>query len=138
MPALDRCMGCHAQIWNDAPVLEQLRSAAFSGAPIRWRRVHSLPDHVFFDHSAHVGRGVACVICHGRVDRMAQVYAVAPLTMGWCLDCHRDPDPWLRPVERATELEDADEQRRDPRVVGREVRRALGVNPPTHCTGCHR
>jgi hypothetical protein len=136
VPPIDRCMGCHAQIWNDAPILERLRHAGFDGAKLQWVRVHALPAHVYFDHSAHVTRGVGCATCHGRVDRMAQVWAVAPLTMGWCIDCHRDPDPWLRPVEHVTDMEW--KPSRPAREVGREVRERLGIAPPTNCTGCHR
>lgn len=133
VPSIDRCMGCHQQIWSDAPILRLLRRAAFDGARLSWTRVHALPAHVFFDHSAHVRRGVGCATCHGRVDRMAQVWAVAPLTMGWCLDCHRDPDPWLRPLDRVTDQELAPDRAR-----GRAIRGALGIDPPTYCSGCHR
>ena len=74
-----------------------------TGKPVPWVRVHDLPDYVYFDHHAHVGRGVGCVSCHGRIDRMEQVYQVKTLSMGWCLECHRDPAPQLRPVEFVTE-----------------------------------
>src|SRR4051812_19524135 len=99
VPPTALCMNCHSQVWNDSPLLAPVRRSYFTGEPLRWLRVHSLPDHVYFDHSAHVTRGVGCVSCHGRVDRMAQVYQVAPLTMEWCLDCHRDPDARLRPLD---------------------------------------
>jgi hypothetical protein len=89
IPATAVCMGCHDQVWTDSPELAPVRASAFGGAPLRWTRVTTLPDYVFFDHAVHVRRGVACEDCHGRVDEMAQVYAVAPLTMRWCLDCHR-------------------------------------------------
>lgn len=97
IPDAARCMGCHAQIWNDSSLIAPVRESAETGKPIRWRRVHSLPDFVYFDHSVHVTRGIGCVSCHGRVDDMAAVYQVHPLTMSWCLDCHRDPPaPGLR------------------------------------------
>jgi hypothetical protein len=89
VPSTEKCMGCHAQIWNQSPMLEPVRRSYFSRMPIAWNRVHDLPDFVYFDHSAHVKHGVACVTCHGRVDKMARVVQVAPLTMQWCLDCHR-------------------------------------------------
>jgi hypothetical protein len=133
VPPIARCMGCHTQIWSDAPILRRLRGAAFGDATLAWTRVHALPAHVFFDHSAHVRRGVGCETCHGRLDRMAQPWAVAPLTMGWCLDCHRDPDPWLREPARATETGIAPDRDR-----GRAIHAALGIDPPTYCTGCHR
>jgi hypothetical protein len=132
-------MGCHGQIWNESPLLEPVRRSFFSGEPIPWRRVHVLAQFVFFNHRVHVGRGVGCVSCHGPVDTMPQVFPIAPLTMGWCLDCHRDPDRFLQPPETV-----ADPTWRPPegeearRALGREVRQRLGVNPPTNCTACHR
>lgn len=90
MPSTARCMGCHAQIRTTSPKLAPVRESWFRGEPIRWRRVTTMPDHVFFDHSVHTNHGIECVRCHGRVDEMARVFAPAPLTMEWCLDCHRD------------------------------------------------
>jgi len=92
IPATSTCMGCHAQIWTASPELEPVRRSAFEGTPIHWNRVHAMPDFVFFDHSAHVNNGVTCVTCHGHVERMPQVYQVEPLTMRWCLDCHRNEE----------------------------------------------
>lgn len=92
IPSTDVCMGCHAQVWNDSPLLEGVRRSYFSDRPIAWNRVHDLPDFVYFDHAVHVTRGVHCATCHGKVENMARVYQVAPLTMGWCLDCHRQAD----------------------------------------------
>lgn len=90
VPATSVCMGCHGQIWGRSEQLEPVRRSWFSKEPIRWNRVHRLPGFVYFDHSVHVkAGGVACARCHGDVTRMAQVEQVAPLTMGWCLDCHR-------------------------------------------------
>ena len=99
LPDTETCMHCHHELWTDAPVLEPVRESWRTGEPIAWRRVHDLPDHVFFDHSAHLNGGVGCESCHGRVDRMPLVARAAPLQMGWCLDCHRDPGPRLRPPE---------------------------------------
>ena len=82
-------MSCHAQLFADAPMLEPLRQSARTGIPIRWMRVHDLPDFVFFDHSIHVNKGVDCRQCHGRVERMPRMMRVASLEMQWCLDCHR-------------------------------------------------
>ena len=114
-----------------------MRASWFDDRPIRWQRVHQLPGFVYFDHSAHVSHGVGCVECHGRVDTMGRVYAVAPLTMQWCLDCHRDPDPHLRPECEITEHGVG--ARRPRREVGAEIHEALHVAPPVEtCTGCHR
>jgi hypothetical protein len=99
--------------------------------------VHQLPGFVYFDHSAHVSHGVGCVECHGRVDMMARVYAVAPLTMKWCLDCHRDPDRRLRPESEITNM--AWSPSGDRRAIGAAVHAELRVKPPVeNCSGCHR
>jgi hypothetical protein len=96
IPSTDVCMGCHSQIWSDAPALEPVRASAFRGVPITWKAVNSLPDFVFFRHDAHVTAGIDCAECHGDVDQMAKVYAASDLQMGWCLGCHRDPR-WADP-----------------------------------------
>lgn len=134
LPALSVCMGCHVQVYPDAPLLKPLRDAYFGGSPLVWQRVTWLPDFVFFDHSAHVTRGVACVSCHGRVDLMPQVYAVATMTMGFCLDCHRQPDPSLRPVERVGDMEWTHKAERE--SAGAQV--ASAARPGTDCSTCHR
>jgi hypothetical protein len=136
MPAASTCLGCHAQIWTNSPELAPLHAAYFNGAPLAWQRVTSLPDHVFFDHSSHVNKGVGCVTCHGRVDLMAQVYAVQPFTMKFCLSCHRDPEPSLRPLAHVTDMEWS--PRASARLVGHQVKEQLHVDPHTDCTTCHR
>jgi hypothetical protein len=99
VPSTDVCMGCHAQIWNESPLLEPVRQSYFSGVPIPWNRVHRVPDFTYFHHGIHVQNGVDCTACHGRVDTMERVYRVAPLTMGWCVDCHteRGDEPHRQP-----------------------------------------
>jgi hypothetical protein len=136
VPATSTCMNCHNQVWTDSPELAAVRRSYFEGTPIRWNRVHTLPDFVFFDHSIHVGKGVGCVTCHGRVDRMAQVLAVAPLTMRWCLDCHREPQKNLRPLDQITAMEWTPDRPQE--VVGRELAKELGVRSIEDCTACHR
>ncbi|MDB4935535.1 MAG: Molybdopterin oxidoreductase subunitprotein [Labilithrix sp.] len=136
VPATSTCMSCHNQVWTDSPELAAVRKSYFEGKPIHWRRVHRLPDFVFFDHSIHLAKGVGCVTCHGRVDRMAQVFAVAPLTMRWCLDCHRAPERHLRPLDQITAMEwtpDVPQER-----LGRELATQLGVRSIDDCTACHR
>ena len=135
VPPTELCMGCHSQVWNDSPLLAPVRKSFFTKTPIRWARVHALPDFVRFDHSAHVKKGVGCVTCHGRVDLMAAVYQVAPLTMEWCLDCHRSPDENLRPLDRITDMV---WQPAEPRALtGAALRRGLRAAPPTQCSTCH-
>jgi hypothetical protein len=136
VPPTSVCMGCHAQVWQESSRLAPVRHSWFTGEPLRWHRVHQLPEFVYFDHSAHVSHGVGCVECHGRVDLMGAVYPVAPLTMSWCLGCHNDPDPHLRPLSEITNMEWEPEGSR--RAAGAAVRAALHVAPPVSCTGCHR
>jgi hypothetical protein len=134
-PSTEVCASCHGQVWNQSPMLEPVRRSFFTGQPLEWRRVHDLPDHVYFNHSIHVNKGVGCVTCHGRVDQMAEVMRVVPLTMGWCLDCHRDPEPNLRPRQYVTDLSWKPE---DPLATGRAIAREYGVHTRTSCTTCHR
>jgi hypothetical protein len=137
VPPTAVCMNCHSQVWQQSARLEPVRASWFDDVPLRWRRVHQLPAFVYFDHSAHVTHGVGCVECHGRVDEMGRVYAVAPLTMHWCLDCHRNPDAHLRPQSEITNM---DWRPAAPRSeVGAAIRAELHVAPPVEsCTGCHR
>lgn len=136
IPATETCMNCHATVRKDSPLLQQVRESYSSGQPIPWVRVHKLPDYVYFNHSAHVNAGVSCASCHGRVDQMVEVKQVKPLTMAWCLECHRDPAPNIRPKELVTRLDW--KPAGDPRVIGAELVQKLKINPPTNCSGCHR
>lgn len=99
MPDTHTCMTCHSQVWTDAPVLEPVRDSYREEKPIQWVRVYDLPDYVYFDHSIHVNKGVACETCHGRVDQMPITYKEHALYMSWCLDCHRAPWEQIRPKE---------------------------------------
>lgn len=132
IPATETCMGCHAVVKPDSPKLAALQDSWKSGNPVPWVRIHKLPDHVYFDHSAHLAAGVGCATCHGRIDQMETVRLDAPLAMGWCLECHRDPKPNLRPKDQLTNMgwtpSDAD----------REQLAKAEVHPPEHCSGCHR
>jgi hypothetical protein len=100
MPSTEVCMGCHSQIWKDSPLLAPVRASFQESKPLRWTRVHDLPDFVYFNHGIHVSRGVACESCHGRVDRMPLMRAEHSLHMEWCLDCHRHPHDSLRPADQ--------------------------------------
>jgi hypothetical protein len=147
VPPTQTCANCHSAanpdgsvatsaIHTDSPKLLQIRQSQATGEPVKWERVHDLADFVYFDHSAHVNRGVSCVSCHGRVDKMDEVYQAMPLTMSWCLDCHRNPDPHLRPAEFITQSDwEPDE---DPAVIGARVREQLNIHPSTNCSTCHR
>jgi len=129
-------MNCHASVKKTSDKLEMIRESYETGMPIEWVRVHDLPDYVYFNHSAHVTRGVGCVSCHGRIDRMEVVSQVEPLSMGWCLDCHRNPHQYLRPPSMATVMDWAPEG--DPQAVGQQLAENNKINPPTDCNTCHR
>jgi menaquinone reductase, multiheme cytochrome c subunit len=136
VPPTQTCMNCHAKIRTTSPKLTPVRESYATGMPVPWVRVHDLADFVYFNHSAHVRRGVGCVSCHGRVDTMEVVTQVEPLSMGWCLDCHRNPDRYLRPPEMATRMDWVAPE--DPARYGRSLRLANHIEPPTDCWTCHR
>jgi hypothetical protein len=96
VPPTEVCMTCHSQLFAHAEVLKPVRESLTANRPIAWTRVHALPDYVYFDHSIHVAKGVGCTTCHGEVERMPLTKQATPMTMGWCLDCHRNPAPYLR------------------------------------------
>jgi hypothetical protein len=133
IPSAELCMGCHNQVWPKSIELELLRRSYFLNEPLPWQRVHELPDYVYFDHSIHVNKGVGCVSCHGRVDFMALDYQVAPLSMGWCLSCHRSPEENLRPLDQITNME----WRARPGET-QELAQLYGTRSLTNCTSCHR
>jgi len=99
LPATQTCMNCHTNIRPESPQLQPVRDSWTTGKSVPWVKVHDLPDYVYFNHSAHVSHGVGCVECHGRIDQMEVVHQAQPLSMGWCLDCHRNPAPHLRPKD---------------------------------------
>lgn len=139
IPPTETCMNCHANIYPESPLLLPVRESYASGLPVRWVRVHDLPDYAYFDHSAHVTRGVGCAECHARIDKMEVVYQAEPLSMGWCLDCHRNPEPRLRPVEEVTNMAWARERSDDERLaIGRELREEYDIHPSEDCSTCHR
>jgi hypothetical protein len=129
-------MNCHALVKKDSEKLAPIRESAQSGRPMRWIRVHKLPDYVYFTHRSHVAAGVGCVTCHGRIDEMETVTQMTPLSMSWCLDCHRNPGPYRRPVSEVTNMKWTPP--RDVQMLAAQLDRARPVNPPTDCSGCHR
>jgi menaquinone reductase, multiheme cytochrome c subunit len=135
VPPAATCMNCHDKIQADSPALLPVREAYASNMPLRWVRVNDLPDYVYFNHSAHVVRGVGCETCHGRVDQMEKVYQAKPLTMEWCLDCHRNPEKYVRPPELVTQM---GYQADDQLELGRSLLHENNLNPRTDCSTCHR
>lgn len=136
VPTTETCMNCHHKVKTNSAKLTLVRESYGKGEAIPWVKVHVLPDYVYFNHQAHVTQGVSCVSCHGRVDQMIKVSQVAPLSMGWCLDCHRNPAPNIRPVEFVTKLDWQPD--RPAEEIGRELIAQKGINPPVDCAGCHR
>jgi hypothetical protein len=138
VPSTDVCMGCHAQVWSESPLLETVRRSYFSGKPIPWNRVHDLPDFTYFNHAVHVQKGVGCVECHGRVDQMARVYKVAPLSMQWCLDCHERAETFPGRVEVAHSDYDVLWGTRLATLASERSYGPTEVNALTTCSACHR
>jgi len=129
-------MNCHKTILPNSEKLTLVNYSFATGKPIKWVRVHNLPDFVYFNHSAHVRRGIGCVTCHGRIDKMEVVRQEKPLSMGWCLDCHRSPEKYLRPKEFVTKMDWAPAE--DQMELGKRLRKEYNINPSTDCWTCHR
>ncbi|MBL8600294.1 MAG: cytochrome c3 family protein [Myxococcales bacterium] len=153
VPPTQTCMNCHALVRTDSARLAPVRESWCSQFPpdqrnatncpgvdlaraptlesnrsVEWVRVHRLANHAYFDHSVHVSAGVGCASCHGRIDQMEVVRQAQPLSMGWCLDCHRNPAPHIRPLDQVTNMA----------WTGPAVEPPRPLNPPQTCSGCHR
>jgi len=138
VPPTETCMTCHSQLWTNAAMLAPVRESLATNKPIHWRRVHVLPDYVYFDHSIHVAKGVGCSTCHGAVDRMPLMRQAAPLTMGWCLDCHRHPEAAIRPRDKVFDMKWTPPE--DQIAQGRRLMTEYHINTEhlTDCSKCHR
>ena len=132
IPPTQACMGCHAIVKKDSPKLTAIRGSWAGGTPVEWVRVHRVAAYAYFDHSVHLAAGVGCVSCHGRVDQMDVVRQDKPLSMGWCLECHRDPTPNLRPKDQITNMTWTPTAEQAAQFAQATVR------GPEHCSGCHR
>jgi hypothetical protein len=143
MPATYTCMSCHSQVWNESPMLAKVRDSLSTETPIEWVKVHDLPDFVYFHHGIHVQKGIGCVTCHGRVDQMPLVWKENSLSMGWCLECHRDPARFIRPTDEVFNMEWT------PASEGEGVTQAslgsvlvqeknIPLDRLTNCSVCHR
>ncbi len=138
LPPTETCMTCHSQVWTEAPVLQPVRQSWATGQPLRWNRVHRLPDFVFFNHGIHVQKGIGCSTCHGRVDQMPVVWKENTLWMKWCLDCHRDPAQYIRPKEEVFAM--AYQPPATQREQGAELVALYRIHTQslTDCSMCHR
>ena len=141
LPPTDVCMNCHKAILPDSPKLGLVQESYVEGTPVPWVKVHLMADYVYFNHSAHVNVGVGCIECHGPIQQMETVEIVKPLNMAWCLECHRDPRPFLRPRDQVTNMDWTPLGADDPRVradLGKRLMENYHVNPSTDCVTCHR
>ena len=142
LPATQVCMTCHSQIWTGAPVLAEVRQSFATNRPLAWQRVARLPDYVYFNPSIHIARGVPCATCHGRVDQMPLMTRAQPFQMRWCLDCHRNPAPHLRPPEQVTRMDwsDWDNHPEQHAGYGEHMMQVYQLHPSTldDCNICHR
>jgi hypothetical protein len=129
-------MNCHAYIWAESPYLEPVRRSYRTGTSIAWTRVHDLPDHVYFNHSIHVNKGVGCVTCHGRVDQMPLIWKAASLHMDWCLACHREPERFVRPREFVFSMDW--ESQENQQTLGKRLVQEYNIARLTSCSVCHR
>jgi hypothetical protein len=139
IPPTKTCINCHSQIWATSPYLEPVRASFRDEQPLRWIRVHDLPDFVYFNHSIHVNKGVGCETCHGRVDRMPLMIQQASLQMEWCLTCHRDPANFVRPREAVFQMGYVPEGSQ--REVGERLVQEYKIADARHmtsCSVCHR
>lgn len=146
VPDAETCYGCHKHVKKDSAVLEPLRTAwgtgSGEGKGIEWVKVHLLPEYAYFDHSVHIRANVGCASCHGRVDQMETVRQVEPMSMGWCLECHRDPTPHIRPRDVSVTQMDWTANEASITAAKTLLAEADGklpaLNPPTYCSACHR
>ncbi len=136
IPPTQTCMNCHVMVKNASDSLKVVKDSWDNNTPIQWVRVHKSPDYVYFDHSAHVNVGIGCVSCHGRIDRMNVVMQSEPLSMGWCLDCHRNPEEHIRPISEITNMNWF--PGKDHQEFAKQIITDLKITPPTDCQGCHR
>ncbi|MBI4403611.1 MAG: cytochrome c3 family protein [Deltaproteobacteria bacterium] len=136
IPAVSVCMNCHSQIWADSPALAPVREASSRDQTIEWTRVNDLPDFVYFDHSIHVNKGVGCTTCHGRIDQMPLVWKANSLHMEWCLECHRNPEKYVRRREDVFKVDW--EPPKNQREQGRALVEQYQIRKVTDCYGCHR
>lgn len=152
IPSANTCWTCHMHVRRDSERLVPLLKAmdknyvGYTGEAIRWRKVHKLPDYVYFNHSAHVNRGIGCQSCHGDVNKMEVVSQAKNLSMGWCLECHRAPENFLRPNEEvfkfnydpATYIKDNKIDLANPALMGNYLKQKWSINPRQNCNTCHQ
>jgi hypothetical protein len=136
IPPTQTCMNCHSLVAVDSASLKPIRESWATGKPMEWVRVHKLADYAYFDHRSHITKGIGCVSCHGRVDEMVEVTQEKPLSMGWCLDCHRNPDKNLRPLDQITNM--SWQPGENQAEMAAKLKQELNIAPSEDCSTCHR
>lgn len=136
VPPTQTCLNCHRLIKPDSEKLKSVFTSWETGIPLQWVKVHKIPDYAYFNHSAHIRAGVGCESCHGNIAQMEVVQQMKPLSMSWCVDCHRNPASQLRPLDQVTAMGwKAPENQAE---IGRRLIQERHIQPPTDCAGCHR
>jgi formate-dependent nitrite reductase cytochrome c552 subunit len=143
IPTASTCMNCHTQILPNDARLALVRESAQTDKPIPWVQIHKTPEYVYFNHSVHVNRGVSCVECHGPINQMDEVYHAKPLSMDFCLNCHRNPAEFVRPPDKVTQLDwkwsdDPKEAARMQKRFGTDAVRDWKIESLQNCSACHR
>jgi hypothetical protein len=136
IPPTRICMNCHSEMWASSATLAPVRESYRTGQSIQWTRVHDLPQFVYFAHNIHVSKGIGCSTCHGRVDHMPLTWKAEPLTMEWCLGCHRHPERFVRPREQVFDM--AYQPPADQAALGNRLVHDYGIRSLTSCSTCHR
>ncbi len=136
VPPTQTCMNCHTLVLPQSPKLLPVRESWATGQPVPWVNVHLLPQYAYFNHAVHLNAGVACISCHGNIAQMEVVTQSEPLSMSWCLDCHRNPDPYLRPVDQITNMNY--QPPADQAELAQRIKQEKRLDPPEDCSGCHR
>jgi len=137
VPPTQTCMTCHSQLFTDAEMLAPVRASYATGEPIKWNRLHDLSDFVYFNHSIHVNNGVGCETCHGRVDQMRLTYKAEPMFMEWCIQCHRAPEKYIRPLD---EIYNMGYEPENQLAMGTQLVAEYGIETGRldDCSICHR
>lgn len=137
IPPTHTCMTCHSQIWPESPMLQPVRDSYAKDEPLVWNKVHDLPDYVYFNHSIHLKKGMGCTSCHGQVQNMALVWQENSLHMSWCLDCHRNPEKFIRPKSEIYNMT-WDPSPAEQAELGPKLVEEYDVETQDHCYTCHR
>lgn len=137
MPATETCMNCHAHILTESPLLLPVRRSYETSLPLVWNRVYDVPDHTYFHHGIHIRKGIGCDTCHGQIDEQPLLTTnQQEMTMGWCLECHREPEKYIRPREQVFNVDYHPPA--DQATLGAQLVAAYDVESRTSCSVCHR